>query len=524
MATGLHLPSWDREPAGTRERPFPASVEEFHTAIDAMSDSVFVVAALRGPDGEPVDLEYRFVNDAALRLYQRSRKDVVGHTFFELFPGLRDSEMWAMFCEVMATGTSGGLYLPEFDEEGIRGSFQLTAARLPDGLIVVAHDVTDRVRMEKQLRRERDFVEATLDVARALIVVVDADFVIVRFNHFCEELTGYREDEVVGHHISMLLPPDEGTWIVGNVEPIRPEEAVSQTNHWVTKDGGRRRIRWTNAALTDDRGNLAHVISIGVDITEQQRAEEQLAQRAQELEAANRELARSNEDLEQFAYLASHDLSEPLRAISGPITFVAQNYTDQPLDDRAQEFLGFAIEGCSRMRAMIDGLLAYSRVGRLEAATTSVDSGGIVADVLASLAPLIAKANAVVAVDDPLPVVRAEANQLAMVFQNLISNAVKFVPDGLTPQVSIEAERDGSRWRFSVTDNGIGVAPQHRERAFAMFKRLQARDDYPGTGIGLAIVKKIVERHGGQVGIEEAPVGTGSRFWFTLPATEEARP
>ncbi len=227
------------------------------------------------------------------------------------------------------------------------------------------------------------------------------------------------------------------------------------------------------------------------------------------------DLASSNADLEQFAYVASHDLSEPLRAISGPISLLARRYEGQ-LGADADEFIGFAVDGCERMQAIIDGLLAYSRVGRLEVAESSVDCNVLVATIVAWLAPTIEATGAEISVGE-LPVVFAERTQLGEIFLNLLSNALKFVAPDQQPRVAVSAELVGNVWRFDVTDNGIGIDPKYRERIFGMFKRLHGRDEFPGSGIGLALVKKSVERHGGVVGVDGVPSG-GSRFWFTLGA------
>jgi signal transduction histidine kinase len=228
------------------------------------------------------------------------------------------------------------------------------------------------------------------------------------------------------------------------------------------------------------------------------------------------ELRRSNDDLQQFAHAASHDLSEPLRAISGPISLLARRYRGQ-LDPEADQLIDFSVDGCQRMQQLIDGLLTYSRVGQLESAMRPVDCNLIMNSVMAALGPAIEDAGATVHIG-PLPIVTAEANQLGQVLQNLITNALKFMRPGAAPIVSVQADRVESEWCFSVTDNGIGIAQEHRDRIFGMFKRLHSREQYPGTGIGLALAKKIVERHGGRIGVEDGPSGIGSRFWFTLPA------
>jgi light-regulated signal transduction histidine kinase (bacteriophytochrome) len=194
---------------------------------------------------------------------------------------------------------------------------------------------------------------------------------------------------------------------------------------------------------------------------------------------------------------------------------VARRYQGQ-LDPESEQFVAYAVDGCERMQSLIDGLLAFSRVGRVEGQVEPADSGAVVTAVLASLVPQIDETHADVHVGR-LPIVMADPEQLFLVFQNLFTNALKFTSAGVAPKISVEATLDGNQCRFSVTDNGIGIEPRHRDQIFGMFKRLHSRTEYPGTGIGLALVKKIVERNGGIVGVEDAPEGTGSRFWFTLP-------
>jgi len=241
------------------------------------------------------------------------------------------------------------------------------------------------------------------------------------------------------------------------------------------------------------------------EVTERKRTERMLQIRTDDL-------ASSNAELEQFAYVASHDLSEPLRAISGPIQLLARRYEGQ-LGEEADEYIGFAVDGCQRMQDIINGLLGYSRVGRVEGVLAPVDCNLVVRAALSGLASVIKETGADVSVGE-LPTVRADVTQLSLVFQNLISNALKFVAPGVRPVVVVGTERFGDGWRFTVTDNGIGIDRRHRDRIFGMFKRLHGREDYPGTGIGLALVKKIVERHGGGIGVDERPE-SGSRFWFT---------
>jgi light-regulated signal transduction histidine kinase (bacteriophytochrome) len=262
--------------------------------------------------------------------------------------------------------------------------------------------------------------------------------------------------------------------------------------------------------LETDEGPL--VISIVRDITERTRITEQLQQQAADL-------ARSNADLQQFAYVASHDLQEPLRMVASYTQLLARRYQGK-LDADADEFIAFAVDGATRMQHLIEDLLAYSRVGTRGKQFASTDVNVVVSRVLRDLQGTIDGSRAVVTRDD-LPTVDADAVQLGEVFQNLIANALKF-RGAEDPRVRVSAERDGNTWRFAVRDNGIGIEPRHAERIFVIFQRLHARADYPGTGIGLAICKRIVERHGGKIWVDSRP-GAGSTFSFTLPAHPEAR-
>jgi signal transduction histidine kinase len=246
-----------------------------------------------------------------------------------------------------------------------------------------------------------------------------------------------------------------------------------------------------------------------------ERSQERLREHAAELRRANTELQRSNAELEQFAYVASHDLSAPLRAVAGFSQLLAVRYRGR-LDSSADEFITHMQEGVDRMQRIIDDLLAYSRVERTTLAAEDVELEGVVDEVVRVLEPEIAERGATVT-NDPLPNVCGDRGQIAQLLQNLIANGLKFTAEGVSPRVHVSAEAHGGRWRIQVRDNGIGIAPDHAARVFEMFHRLHSADEYPGTGIGLAICKKIVERHGGEIAIASAPEG-GSVVTFDLPA------
>jgi PAS domain S-box-containing protein len=373
-----------------------ASEKLFHSAMDTLHDALMILVARRDPGGRIVDLDHRYANAAALRLYGRLAEAVIGQGILGMFGSEADGRLMATCSTVMERGQVATLEVVWTGTDPPR-MLELESSRFEDGLILTARDVT-----------------------------------------------------------------------------------------------------------------------------ESRHAEAELARRARELGRTNLALERSNEELEQFAYIASHDLAEPLRSVSGPIGLLARRYKGR-LDGEADRLIDFALGGCLRMQDMINDLLAFSRVGRLESPPTEVDCNAVIDKVLAAVAPIVAERGATVDRDD-LPTVQAEPGQLERVFQNLISNALKFTSDDRVPVIHIAAERQAEGWRLSVTDNAIGIEPRHRERVWVMFKRLHTQSEYPGTGIGLAMVKKIVERHGGTVGIDSATPGPGSVFWFTFPEYQNGSP
>lgn len=249
------------------------------------------------------------------------------------------------------------------------------------------------------------------------------------------------------------------------------------------------------------------VIGLGrlLDAVEKQRAE---------LDRVVDELRRSNKELEQFAYIASHDLNEPLRMISSYLGLIERRLGGK-LDGEIKEFMDYALDGASRMRALIDGLLEYSRVGRRGEPKDGIDLNRLLGEVLGDLKAAIAQADAEVTVDN-LPTVRGVENELRRTFLNLIGNALKFHAKDRKPKIQIGAAAKENAWEFFVADNGIGIDPKHFEQIFQMFKRLHGQSEYPGTGLGLALAKRIVDTHGGRIWIESQP-GQGSTFRFTLP-------
>jgi PAS domain S-box-containing protein len=267
--------------------------------------------------------------------------------------------------------------------------------------------------------------------------------------------------------------------------------------HWIAARGKVYR----NSAIQPVR-----MTGVCWDITEQKAMEE-------EIERAAADLKRSNKELEQFAYVSSHDLQEPLRMVTSYLQLLEKRYTDQ-LDAQANEFIGFAVDGAKRMSVLIHDLLAYSRIGTRKAAIAPVDMAVPVRLALENLKIAVAEKGADISVD-AMPTIDGDAKQMTQLFQNLIGNALKFCT--VAPaRIQVSARRGDGEWIFSVADNGIGIEPQYRERIFVIFQRLHTREQYPGTGIGLAICKKIVEGRGGRIWVD-SEYGKGATFSFSIP-------
>lgn len=274
-------------------------------------------------------------------------------------------------------------------------------------------------------------------------------------------------------------------------------------NRYRCQDGSYRWLAWS--ARSEPGGAQVHCAAR--DVTDSRRHRDLVDKLLAELE-------RSNTDLAQFAYVASHDLSEPLRMVSSYVGLLASRYAGQ-LDADADEFIGYAVDGANRMKALIDDLLAYSRSGVDVAVRRQVDCDSLVRLAVADLEQAIGGSGASIEVGE-LPVVEGDPGQLSQLFQNLLSNALKFVAPDVPARVRVTARRTDDAWCFSVADNGIGIAPAHRERVFLMFKRLHGRAQYPGTGIGLALCHKIVTRFGGRIWLAD-DTEQGCEFLFTVP-------
>jgi PAS domain S-box-containing protein len=381
----------------------------------------------------------------------------------------------------------------------------------------------------RELQQREDRFRSLVQNSSDVIIVLTESGEIRYVSDSCRRILGYGPTDLIGENAQPFLHPDDLARIEGAFSGLaeRSDGTASVEFRFKHGDGMWRMIEATASNLLD-HPSVAGIVANARDVTEQRRAEEKVEQYAAQLE-------RSNRDLENFAYVISHDLREPLRMVTSFLRLLERRYEDA-LDAKGHEFVDYAVDGATRMRAMIDALLDLSRVKTRGRPFEPVDTEEILDRTLRVLARVIQESGAEVT-HDPLPTVMGDAAQLTQVFQNLIANAIKFRREGVAPRVHIaaalppsssprggentavplEREIEPRAWVFSVIDNGIGIDPQQADRIFEIFQRLHTEDEYPGLGMGLALCKRIVERHGGRIWVEAAP-GAGSTFHFTLPA------
>jgi PAS domain S-box-containing protein len=342
--------------------------------------------------------------------------------------------------------------------------------------------------------RDEAQYRSLLELAPDAFIACDPDAIITFWNRGAEATYGWSAHEATGRNVHDLLTPNRA-------EPGAGLPGLVETGAWQgvgrhrTKNGRSIAVEGRWKVVRDGQGAPVGLIGTNRDVTSRRAIED--------------ELSRSNAELLQFAYVASHDLAEPLRTVASFIQLLAQRYVGR-LDADADEFIGFTLDGVKQMQTLIQDLLSYSNVSHLDYNLATVDCAELIAEVCAAL-----HAEDAITHSD-LPCVMADASQLRRVFQNLIGNGLKFVPPDRDPAITVAAHRREGCWQFSVADNGIGIAKEYRDQIFKMFLRLHNQDEFPGSGMGLSICQRIVERHGGQLWIESVE-HEGSTFHFTIP-------
>ena len=359
----------------------------------------------------------------------------------------------------------------------------------------------------EEYRESEDRFHTLADNIPNLAWMADADGWIFWYNKQWYEYTGTTLEEMQGWGWQKVHHPDYVDSVTEEWNTkLTNEEPYDNIFPLKGKDGNYRWFLTRITPIRDAQGNLIRWFGTNTDITER-------INREKELEITMDELKRSNEELERFAYVSSHDLQEPLRMVTLYSQLLERRYKDS-LDDDADDFIEYIVENAKRMKYLIDDLLEYSRITSQAKEFENINLDKVLESVLSNLSIIIIENNVNVT-HDSLPTVFADKNQILQVFENLITNAIKF-RGKKSPKIDISAKKSDKEWTFAVKDNGIGIKPEHQKQIFEVFKRLHTREEYPGTGIGLSIVQKIIEKHNGRIWVESEP-GKGSTFYFTLP-------
>ena len=374
----------------------------------------------------------------------------------------------------------------------------------------------ERKQAENRLKRSYQLTKTIIDSMNDAISLIDTrDFTIISVNSAFLKAYGFAdESEIVGkhcyevtHHRSdVCAAPDD---ICPLSETVRSGGHFSVDHIHYGREGEKIFAEVSTSPITDENGKVIQVVHVSRDITDRKRAE-------QDKERLLADIARSNKELEQFAYVASHDLQEPLRMVSSYIGLLERKYKGK-LDEKADTYIHFAVDGARRMQKLIEGLLTYSRVASRGRPFVSVDLNRTFEDAVTNLSAAIKDTGARIAKED-LPVVMGDETQMLQLFQNLIGNALKFQNSRVPPEIRIACAKQAKDWTFSIQDNGIGIEQKYFEQVFRIFQRLHSQQEYAGAGIGLAVCKKIVERHGGRIWVE-SEFGKGTTFLFTIPGT-----
>lgn len=483
--------------------------------LNSSLDGVVAYSAVRNSEGNIVDFQWLLINPAAEKFYGLLLNEIVGKNLLAELSQFRNNGLFDLYVSVVETGETVDR---EFSYEHERDTIvwlHIVAVKLNDGLAVTFRNITDRKRAEIALRDSEERFRAIFEQAAVGIAKTALSGQFMRVNPgFCQ-IVRYAESELLQKNWQAITHPDDieadreyvSSLLSGNIQTFSLEKRL------LCKDEA---VRWANvtvSAMRDAKGTPQYLICAIEDISQRKLVQELLQASLDTQTRYAQELTRSNAELEQFSYVASHDLQAPLSTIAGYAQLLEKRCHNQ-LDAQGNKFIRNIVNSCGRMQALIDDLLEYSRVGRSEKPFDVIDCNLVFEDACANLQLAIRQDRASVTRGD-LPRVRGDSFQLLQLFQNLIGNAIKY-RSSEAPMVRVSASRQGDSWVFSVQDNGIGIAEQYHPRIFQLFQRLHSQKQYSGTGIGLAICQRIVDRHGGRLWVESEP-NRGSTFYFSIP-------
>ncbi|WP_375581099.1 PAS domain S-box protein [Marivirga tractuosa] len=470
------------------------TLEEKKNILESITDAFYALDK---------DYNFTYVNKSALKTMRKDQNDLIGKNAFEAFPQLKKSVFKNYLDEVKRTGKPAQF---EFYYEFYDLWFDESIYPSEDGFSVYYKDITKRKiitqALEEAYEKESEILESISDA----FLAVDKDYNFIYFNKKAEKLLNIKKEDAIGKNKWDLFRYAKGT--------IAEEEydKALKYNETRTFDFYNEPLeKWFNIRSYPSKRGLSIYFR---DITLEKKQQEELEKLNQELQEYTQKLENSNKELEQFAYIASHDLQEPLRMVSSFMTQLKNKYESQ-LDDKAQTYINFAVDGAHRMRQIIIDLLEYSRAGSQKEELQKLDLNEELAEVLSLLHSSLNIKNVDLDIVE-LPEIYYSRTAIRQLFHNLIGNAIKYSSNDSKPKIEIGLKESKHDYQFKIADNGIGIDPKHQDKIFQIFQRLHSKSEYTGTGLGLAICKKIVEKYGGTIWVG-SQFGKGSNFYFTIP-------
>jgi PAS domain S-box-containing protein len=462
-----------------------------------------------------------YVNDAFTKMTGYTAEEVIGKTPRMLQGPKSDRDELKQLSKAIHSFQPGEATLINYKKNGEEFWVNFLVSPIADEggrythMIATVRDVTGHKaeELQKSLLAEQvinAFNERNtiLESIADAFFAVDKDWVVTYWNKSAEEVLGKSKEEMIAHSLWDVFSGE-----VGSVSYRQYHQAIKTNTAAHFEDYYEPLQKWYEISAYPSGKGLSVYFK---DVTDRKLYEIRLTELNQSLQKQTKELAISNAELEQFAYIASHDLQEPLRMVTSFLTQIEKKYADI-IDDKGRQYIHFAVDGAKRMRHIILDLLEFSKVGRADESFENVDLNKIVSDIIVLYKKKIEEKRAKIIIDD-LPVIRTLMVPVRQVFQNLISNSLKYQKAGHAPILNIGFADDGDHWKFSIKDNGIGIDPEYFDKIFIIFQRLHNKDEYSGTGMGLAVTKKIIENLGGKIWVESKE-GEGSKFYFTILKT-----
>ena len=500
-----------------KEEALFVSEERFRQIFDNIG---FGIAIYEASDNGN-DFIFRDINPFGARVGQKTREEHIGKSIFEIYPGVKEMGIFDIIKEVWETGNSRHFPVSNYQDSKITIWVENYITKLPSGeVMAVYEDLTEKKIAEKALIESEGKYRTVYNTAPLAFILWDVQCRVIEWNHLAERMFGFSRSESLGQNLFDLIIPEKSKkyteQIINNLVKGKIDKHFINRN--CRKNGESFWCEWNNAVLRNAEGEIISVISLGLDITDRIHNEDELKKYRQHLEelvkTRTAELEKKNKELETFTYSVSHDLKAPLRGIDGYSRLLTEEYSDK-LDDEGLRFLENIRYSTDQMHQLIEDLLSYSRMERMDLRLVEVDIHQLFDELIFEREHEISSRSVDINIDLQFKNIICDRDSMRQIIGNLLDNAIKFTRENPAPKIEIEGIETSNTWSISVKDNGIGFDPKYSDRIFGIFQRLHHSEDHPGTGIGLALVQKAVQRMNGKVRAE-SQLGKGAVFYLDM--------